>query len=435
MSIEICDENGTRLSILGFDCCWQMEAGEQYQFRYHIANQSGNPEVEWTVNDHTVLHVDPNGCVTAMMAGSAELTVKIKGSTIAHQKCSLTIQVSGSDPDAVIFNTLRIDDAKASDARARQWLSSLNLPSDVVVRYFMGDIRHFEIQPIKNEVSNAWAAKSIYGTNAGLFGGYKTFAAAHIYDGVSLQVNQFNSTSFLSNKDNYPFLNGGEKDTNNPEPEKESLYPDIIVGRYGLLTFTWKNEDKTELYANIFTNAYTLSDIPAEDRAAYNIAVGNTYFAIGGMDLFGSGNLNESAFVRKFNSAYGSCGDPFYPSPKRHRTVIGYNSSTEKIILAVIYREGDQNIDYQSKQFINYYDQVNLFQTRQIMKYLHCDMILNLDGGTSSCISFKHKDGQNDYLKCKKIMWKEESILSQGTMIILYGQNSQIKAGISPLLF
>ncbi len=137
--------------------------------------------------------------------------VKIKGSTIAHQKCSLTIQVSGSDPDAVIFNTLRIDDAKASDARARQWLSSLNLPSDVVVRYFMGDIRHFEIQPIKNEVSNAWAAKSIYGTNAGLFGGYKTFAAAHIYDGVSLQVNQFNSTSFLSNKDNYPFLNGGEK--------------------------------------------------------------------------------------------------------------------------------------------------------------------------------------------------------------------------------
>lgn len=112
------------------------------------------------------------------------------------------------------------------------------------------------------------------------------------------------------------------------------------------------------------------------------------------MDLFGSGNLNESAFVRKFNSAYSSCGDPFYPSPKRHRTVIGYNSSTEKIILAVIYREGDQNIDYQSKQFINYYDQVNLFQTRQIMKYLHCDMILNLDGGTSSCISFKHKVGR-----------------------------------------
>ena len=334
-----------------------------------------------------------------MNPGTAVLSVKIKGTDKTN---SIVIQITGSSNDSIIFNTLRLDEALASDSRARTWLSNIDLPSDVVVRYYMADIRQFEIQPIKNKVSNYWAEKSIYGTNAGLFGGYKTFAAAHIYDGVSLQVNQFNSSSFLSNKDNYPFLNGAEKDTNNPDPQKESLYPDIIVGRYGLLTFTWKDEDQTELYANIFTNAYTLSDIPAEDRAAYNISVENTYFAIGGMDLFGSGNLSESAFVRKFDSAYGSCGDPFNTGPKRHRTAIGYNSNTGKIILAVIFREGNQNIDYTSKQLINYYNQVNLFQTRQVMKYLHCDMILNLDGGTSSCISFRHKDGQNDYLKCKK---------------------------------
>ena len=332
-----------------------------------------------------------------MNPGTAVLSVKIKGTDKTN---SIVIQITGSSNDSIIFNTLRLNEALASDSRARTWLSNIDLPSDVVVRYYMGDIRQFEIQPIKNKVSNYWAEKSIYGTNAGLFGGYKTFAAAHIYDGVSLQVNQFNSSSFLSNKDNYPFLNGAEKDTNNLDPKKESLYPDIIVGRYGLLTFTWKDEDQTELYANIFTNAYTLSDIPAKDRAAYNISVENTYFAIGGMDLFGSGNLSESAFVRKFNSAYGSCGGPFNTGSERPRTVIGYNSNTGKIILAIIYSAGVGNMigkTIQSEENVNFH--LTLFQTRQIMKYLHCDMILNLDGGSSTCISFMHKDRIKDYIK------------------------------------
>ena len=372
MSIEICDENGTRLSVLGFDCCWQMEAGEQYQFRYHIANQSGDPEVVWTVSDHTVLHVDPNGCVTAMMAGSAQLTVKIKGSTIAHQKCSLTIQVSGSDPDAIIFNTLRIDDAKASDTRARQWLSSLNLPSDVVVRYFMGDIRHFEMVECTTPVSN-WAKASIYGTNASFFGGTHNMSCAHVYNGESLQYKTNGNTMRI-----YDFENGSEEKS------------------FSLLKFD--QETKTP---QIHTHYYITGE---PDSPQKQEAIANMYFAIGGIDLFGGEELTERGFNIKFDNMYDGYKGAFSCTATRHRTVLGYDSTTGKTILAVIYREGSGNIsavseDSNGEKLENLYDQITLFQTRQIMKYLHCDMILNLDGGRSSCISFKDRESvENRYI-------------------------------------
>ena len=123
-------------------------------------------------------------------------------------------------------------------------------------------------------------------------------------------------------------------------------------------------------------------------------------FAIGGMNLFGDSYLNETSFNKKFKSAYGTYGGPFNLGSARPRTVIGYNSNTNKVILAVIYRENKENMDGKkilSKSTTNRH--LTLFETRQIMKYLHCDMILNLDGGGSSCISFKNKDdNENDYI-------------------------------------
>lgn len=43
------------------------------------------------------------------------------------------------------------------------------------------------------------------------------------------------------------------------------------------------------------------------------------------------------------------------------------------------------------------YDQVSFFQAHLVMKYLHCDMILNIDGGRSTQMSFR-ESGIEDYL-------------------------------------
>lgn len=42
-------------------------------------------------------------------------------------------------------------------------------------------------------------------------------------------------------------------------------------------------------------------------------------------------------------------------------------------------------------------DQVSFFHAHLVMKYLHCDMILNIDGGSSTQMSFR-ESGIEDYL-------------------------------------
>lgn len=76
MSIELCDANGVRLS--ESPCrSWIMEIGEQYSFGYRIRNQTGNPEVKWSVSAPNILAVNSEGVVYAKDDGYSKLRVEL----------------------------------------------------------------------------------------------------------------------------------------------------------------------------------------------------------------------------------------------------------------------------------------------------------------------------------------------------------------------
>ena len=54
-----------------------MEIGEQYSFGYRIRNQTGNPEVKWSVSAPEFLSVDSDGTVYAKDAGISKLRVEL----------------------------------------------------------------------------------------------------------------------------------------------------------------------------------------------------------------------------------------------------------------------------------------------------------------------------------------------------------------------
>ena len=389
MSIEICDENGTRLSVLGFDCCWQMEAGEQYQFRYHIANQSGNPEVKWSVDDRSVLHVDQDGLVTAVGIGEAILTVSLKNS---DKHCTLDISVDGYKNNFILYNEFSVDNTHMTHTSLYN-----DVNSGLMVKYYMADIDAFKIartesykKGIQKNAIATWKQSIRYGTNAALFGGNYDFPTIVIYNGESLQYNYATDTPVFpvcpSNGDS--------------------------VGGFSL--FLQYNESSEPV---LFTRKKHLCN-DTESQAISSLCqsqVKNIKFGIGGMDLISDSSCtNLDDFVEKITQAYmynengefERWSEPVIMASNHYcpRTVLGYNSTAKKVVLGVIfhsatYKANSENI----QEFTNSEAQQsgyenarkwsrngsNLYSARQIMKYLGCDKILNLDGGGSTRIAYK----------------------------------------------
>ena len=135
--------------------------------------------------------------------------------------------------------------------------------------------------------------------------------------------------------------------------------------------------------------------------AEEHMKVADMQFAIGGIDLFGDQSLEKKDFQDCFKDAYDGYEGAFDSTTKRHRTVIGYDSQTDRIVLAILYRDRRGDFDAGNpKKFSDdkhLYDQVSFFQAHLVMKYLHCDMILNIDGGRSTQMSFR-ESGIEDYL-------------------------------------
>ena len=211
----------------------------------------------------------------------------------------------------------------------------------------------------------------IYGTNASFFGSER-FSAVHVYDGVSFQP-PYEEKGRENDEDEKIFRNGDEP----------------RVNAFGLLLF---EKDGTP---HIFTNQFSP---PCLNGSEEHMKVADMQFAIGGIDLFGDQSLEKKDFQDCFKDAYDGYEGAFDSTTKRLRTVIGYDSQTDRIVLAILYRESEDDLGAaKSKILPNDGDQVSFFQAHLVMKYLHCDMILNIDGGSSTQMSFR-ESGIEDYL-------------------------------------
>lgn len=370
MTIDLLDNEFRPLAETLSDGPWVMNTGEKYQFRYSIKNKAGTPEVSWSVSDNSTLHVNDNGEVTALRVGTSELTVKIVGAD-SDAQCSVMVEVIENSDNPIIFNTIHFDRIYGTDEKIDEYANSL--PSNLVVRYYCGKINQFKIER-NSSPADIWVKNEIYGTNASFFGG-KKFSAVHVYDGVSFQP-PYEEKGRENDEDEKIFRNGDE-------PRRNA---------FGLLLF---EKDGTP---HIFTNQFSP---PCLNGSEEHMKVADMQFAIGGIDLFGDQSLEKKDFQDCFKDAYDGYEGAFDSTTKRHRTVIGYDSQTDRIVLAILYRDRRGDFDAGNpKKFSDdkhLYDQVSFFQAHLVMKYLHCDMILNIDGGRSTQMSFR-ESGIEDYL-------------------------------------
>ena len=372
MTIDLLDNEFRPLAETLSDGPWIMNTGEKYRFRYSIKNKAGTPEVSWSVSDNSTLHVNDNGEVTALRVGTSELTVKIVGAD-SDAQCSVMVEVIENSDNPIIFNTIHFDRIYGTDEKIDKYANSL--PSNLVVRYYCGKINQFKIER-NSSSAKTWSDNKIYGTNASFFGGKKDFSAVHVYDGVSFQL-PYKDEDRENDEDEKIFRNGDE-------PRRNA---------FGLLLF---EKDGTP---HIFTNQFSP---PCLNGSEEHMKVADMQFAIGGIDLFGDRSLSSICFNKCFKKAYDGYGGAFASTTKRHRTVIGYDSQTDRIVLAILYRDRRGDFDAGNpKKFSgdkeHLYDQVSFFQAHLVMKYLHCDMILNIDGGSSTQMSFR-ESGIEDYL-------------------------------------
>lgn len=372
MTIDLLDNEFRPLAETLSDGPWVMNTGEKYRFRYSIKNKAGTPEVSWSVSDNSTLHVNDNGEITALRVGTSELTVKIVGAD-SDAQCSVMVEVIENSDNPIIFNTIHFDRIYGTDERIDKYANSL--PSNLVVRYYCGKINQFKIER-NSSSAKTWSDNKIYGTNASFFGGKKDFSAVHVYDGVSFQL-PYKDEDRENDEDEKIFRNGDE-------PRRNA---------FGLLLF---EKDGTP---HIFTNQFSP---PCLNGSEEHMKVADMQFAIGGIDLFGDQSLEIDDFQDCFKDAYDGYGGAFASTSKRHRTVIGYDSQTDRIVLAILYRDRRGDFDAGNpKKFSgdkeHIYDQVSFFQAHLVMKYLHCDMILNIDGGRSTQMSFR-ESGSEDHL-------------------------------------
>ena len=372
MTIDLLDNEFRPLAETLSDGPWVMNTGEKYRFRYSIKNKAGTPEVSWSVSDNSTLHVNDNGEVTALRVGTSELTVKIVGAD-SDAQCSVMVEVIENSDNPIIFNTIHFDRIYGTDERIDEYANSL--PSNLVVRYYCGKINQFKIER-NSSSAKTWSENEIYGTNASFFGGDKKFSAVHVYDGVSFQ-RPYKDKDRENDEDEKIFRNGDEPRLN----------------AFGLLLF---EKDGTP---HIFTNQFSP---PCLNGSEEHMKVADMQFAIGGIDLFGDRSLSSICFNKCFKKAYDGYGGAFASTSKRHRTVIGYDSQTDRIVLAILYRDRRGDFDAGNpKKFSgdkeHLYDQVSFFHAHLVMKYLHCDMILNIDGGSSTQMSFR-ESGIEDHL-------------------------------------
>ena len=367
MTIDLLDNEFRPLAETLSDGPWIMNTGEKYRFRYSIKNKAGTPEVSWSVSDNSTLHVNDNGEVTALRVGTSELTVKIVGAD-SDAQCSVMVEVIENSDNPIIFNTIHFDRIYGTDEKIDKYANSL--PSNLVVRYYCGKINQFKIER-NSSSAKTWSENEIYGTNASFFGSER-FSAVHVYDGVSFQP-PYEEKGRENDEDEKIFRNGDEP----------------RVNAFGLLLF---EKDGTP---HIFTNQFSP---PCLNGSEEHMKVADMQFAIGGIDLFGDQSLEKKDFQDCFKDAYDGYEGAFDSTSKRLRTVIGYDSQTDRIVLAILYRESEDDLGAaKSKTLPNDGDQVSFFQAHLVMKYLHCDMILNIDGGSSTQMSFR-ESGIEDYL-------------------------------------
>ena len=368
MTIDLLDNEFRPLAETLSDGPWIMNTGEKYRFRYSIKNKAGTPEVSWSVSDNSTLHVNDNGEVTALRVGTSELTVKIVGAD-SDAQCSVMVEVIENSDNPIIFNTIHFDRIYGTDEKIDEYANSL--PSNLVVRYYCGKINQFKIER-NSSPADIWVKNEIYGTNASFFLSDKKFSAVHVYDGVSFQL-PYKDEDRENDEDEKIFRNGDE-------PRRNA---------FGLLLF---EKDGTP---HIFTNQFSP---PCLNGSEEHMKVADMQFAIGGIDLFGDQSLEKKDFQDCFKDAYDGYEGAFDSTTKRLRTVIGYDSQTDRIVLAILYRESEDDLGAaKSKILPNDGDQVSFFQAHLVMKYLHCDMILNIDGGSSTQMSFR-ESGIEDYL-------------------------------------
>ena len=130
---------------------------------------------------------------------------------------------------------------------------------------------------------------------------------------------------------------------------------------------------------NLFTS---LEDLTAEEKALIsdNILQKGDFY---------DKNEFETAFAKLYEQweyAYVQ-NEQFRP-----RTAIGYNSIAQKVVLAIIYKTENAKYIYNGDFMPDTNKGANLYDVRQIMKYLGCNKVLNPDGGGSTRISYK--DGE-----------------------------------------
>lgn len=138
MSIELCDANGVRLS--ESPCrSWIMEIGEQYSFGYRIRNQTGNPEVKWSVSAPEFLSVDSDGTVYAKDAGISKLRVELL-ETGSFCEAEIEVLVGDYLVTAAQMRQIGWNDAKTSEEEMEdinRTLKKFEITTTERIRHFL----------------------------------------------------------------------------------------------------------------------------------------------------------------------------------------------------------------------------------------------------------------------------------------------------------
>ncbi|MBQ1985828.1 MAG: phosphodiester glycosidase family protein, partial [Clostridia bacterium] len=362
---------------------WYMRVGEEYQFRYRLRNATGYPEVTWSVSDTTILRVLNTGLVVAVREGEAVLTV-----SVGHVSCSLRIVVegvAGSDVDItdyIIFNEFLIDESTMVNSPLYTGVTK-----GLACKYYIADVHDFvaartESSAFEDHDSTCmtiWKESDRYGTNSVLCNGDQDLAAILVYDEENLQYN-----ARMLDGETGKYL---EKPTNGNSSHG-----------WGLLVF---RNDCVE------PEIYTYKKYLEGDNDELPKKIGDIWLAMGGINLFADladltleektlisndilqkgdfDNYDEfrNTFVNLYKYWSYACKQD---EAHRPRTAIGYNSIAQKVVLAIIFDGSniDSHIIPDSGEL-----GANLYDVRQIMKYLGCNKVLNLDGGGSTRISYK----------------------------------------------
>lgn len=236
MSIELCDANGVRLS--ESPCrSWIMEIGEQYSFGYRIRNQTGNPEVKWSVSAPNILAVNSEGVVYAKDDGYSKLRVELP-ETGSSSETEIEVFVGDYLVTAAQMRQIGWNEAKTSReamADINRTLKKFEITTTERIRHFLAQCF---VETGKNNNKDEYLEK---GTKFDRGGG-----AIQMTNGYEYQA--FATYKIL---EKYPFLDGRHLPA-------AHYYDYLIDAMYKRVLESAKNEGVSSLELKIYTDIYDI---------------------------------------------------------------------------------------------------------------------------------------------------------------------------------